>query len=88
MAKLVRYIIILIIITTGIALLAKHFLAPFAWGDQTQYTKIDYFNKNGLYTVQQNSDKDFVVVQTKTTETQYIADKKNVKELKNSGLSK
>lgn len=46
MAKLVRYIIILIIITTGIALLAKNFLAPFAWGDQTQYTKIDYFNKN------------------------------------------
>ncbi len=46
MVKVVRHILIFILIATGIAIVAKNMLASFAWGDQTQYTKIDFFDKN------------------------------------------
>lgn len=46
MVKVVRHILFILLITTAIALVAKNVFAPFAWGDQTQYTKLDFFDKN------------------------------------------
>jgi hypothetical protein len=46
MIKIIRNIILLFFTMLIILVFAKKLFVPFAWGDQTQYTKIEYFKKN------------------------------------------